>query len=148
MTYCASLGRVAMAGANCVRVLDANADYNEIKGDAVDLDANQAIEKVGWTKDGQVSKLRRTRRRKGERGKGRLARGDGWTLETRVEEPAWGGEECISRTSVVLKYVAVAFVRHCQVLTVGTHNGYMHSFLASLPMVYDFHGTRVLYLTR
>ncbi|PNW73788.1 hypothetical protein CHLRE_13g572700v5 [Chlamydomonas reinhardtii] len=86
VTYCASLGRVAMAGANCVRVLDANADYNEIKGDAVDLDANQAIEKVGWTKDGQV-------------------------------------------------------------LTVGTHNGYMHSFLASLPMVYDFHGTRVLYLT-
>ncbi len=34
-----------------------------------------------------------------------------------------------------------------QVLTVGTHNGYLHSFLASLPMVYDYNGTRVLYLT-
>lgn len=29
----------------------------------------------------------------------------------------------------------------------GTHNGYLHTFLASLPMVYDFHASRVLYLT-
>ncbi|GLC35581.1 hypothetical protein PLESTB_000191100 [Pleodorina starrii] len=82
-----ALGRVAVAGANCVRILDSSGqDYNEIKSDAVDLDANQSVEKVGWTRDGQV-------------------------------------------------------------LTVGTHNGYLHTFLASLPMVYDYHGTRVLYLT-
>ncbi|KXZ49298.1 hypothetical protein GPECTOR_22g892 [Gonium pectorale] len=85
--HSAALGRIAVAGANCVRVLDTSGqDYNEIKSDAVDLDANQSVEKVGWTRDGQV-------------------------------------------------------------LTVGTHNGYLHSFLASLPMVYDFHGQRVLYLT-
>lgn len=86
VAHCPALGRIAMGGANCVRVLDSGNDYNEIKSDAVDLDANQAVEKVGWTRDGQV-------------------------------------------------------------LTVGTHNGYLHSFLASLPMVYDYNGTRVLYLT-
>jgi hypothetical protein len=124
VAHCPSLGRIAMGGANCVRILDASTqvrspcarvmgrgppaskarsiarqrvgvcvgppasaasrpsvgcayrrafglrssahralpfsprlrlqDYKEIKGDAVDLDANQAVEKVGWTKDGQV----------------------------------------------------------------------------------------------
>jgi hypothetical protein len=50
-----ALGRIAIAGANCVRILDSSGqDYNEIKSDAVDLDANQSVEKVGWTRDGQV----------------------------------------------------------------------------------------------
>ncbi len=57
VAHCPALGRIAMGGANCVRVLDSGNDYNEIKSDAVDLDANQAVEKVGWTRDGQVREM-------------------------------------------------------------------------------------------
>ena len=57
-------------------------EYGEVKSDAIDLDPSLQIEKVGWTKDGQV-------------------------------------------------------------LTVGTTNGQILSYLAALPVVSDFYGTQV-----
>lgn len=47
MAYSAAQGRVAMAGGNCVRVMDVSGtDYQEIKGDAIDLDTSMTVEQV------------------------------------------------------------------------------------------------------
>ena len=47
MAYSAAQGRVAMAGGNCVRVMDVSGtDYQEIKGDAIDLDTSMKVEQV------------------------------------------------------------------------------------------------------
>jgi hypothetical protein len=52
-----------------------------------------------------------------------------------------------SRPAATRPQLARVCLAVAQVLTVGTHNGYLHCFVASLPVVYDFHGSRVLYLT-
>jgi WD repeat-containing protein 19 len=76
-------GRIALAGSNSIRIMDVSGtEYGEVKSDAIDLDPSLQIEKVGWTKDGQV-------------------------------------------------------------LTVGTTNGQILSYLAALPVVSDFYGTQV-----
>lgn len=56
VSYCASLGRLALGGASSVRVVDASGtDYGEVKGDSVELDPSVgAVNRVGWTRDGQV----------------------------------------------------------------------------------------------
>lgn len=42
VSYSYSLGRLALAGSNLVRVLDASSsDFKEIKADAMDLEPNQ-----------------------------------------------------------------------------------------------------------
>lgn len=87
VAYSPSLARVAMGGGQSIRVVDCSgSDFVELKSDMVELDASEQVEKLGWTKDGQV-------------------------------------------------------------LTVATQNGYLHAFLAALPVVFDVHGTRVMYLT-
>ncbi|MEW5304579.1 MAG: hypothetical protein WDW36_007181 [Sanguina aurantia] len=87
VAYSPALGRIALAGSSSIRVVDASGtDYTEVKSNAIDLDPHQLVEKVGWTKDGQV-------------------------------------------------------------LTVGCQNGYLYSYLAALPTVYDFCGSKVIYMT-
>lgn len=52
---CPALARIALAGANQVKLLDAaGTEYAEIRGDAIELDGNCVVDKVGWTRDGQV----------------------------------------------------------------------------------------------
>lgn len=181
VSFSAALGRVAMGGANCVRVLDASgSDYGEIKSDAVDLDPNQAVEKVGWTRDGQVrapgafavracaAAAAAAWRRSGWGGVG-------WQLWAPTSSPSppvsphphTGPTQSPSQAP---QHNSPPFpppgsspsppppgshpacpdtTRRAtpQVLTVGTHNGYLHTYLASLPMVFDYAGNRVLYLT-
>ncbi|MEW5318051.1 MAG: hypothetical protein WDW38_009304 [Sanguina aurantia] len=87
VAYSPALGRIALAGSSSIRVVDASGtDYTEVKSNAIDLDPHQLVEKVGWTKDGQV-------------------------------------------------------------LTVGCQNGYLYSYLAALPTVYDYCGAKVIYMT-
>ncbi|GFH09592.1 WD_REPEATS_REGION domain-containing protein, partial [Haematococcus lacustris] len=58
VAYAPSLGRIAVAGACNVRILDASGtEFTEVKADAIDLEPNQAVERVGWTRDGQVLTL-------------------------------------------------------------------------------------------
>mmetsp|Transcript_36982 Transcript_36982/g.82211 ORF Transcript_36982/g.82211 Transcript_36982/m.82211 type:complete len:1366 (+) Transcript_36982:300-4397(+) len=87
VSYSPSLGRVALVGSSCVRVMNASGtDFSEIKADAIDLDANITLDRVGWTRDGQV-------------------------------------------------------------LTISTTTGQVYSYLAALPVVFDYYQTKVIYLT-
>eukprot|EP00798_Chlamydomonas_sp_ICE-L_P012670 gene12669-15902_t len=55
MAYCPALGRIAMGGNSSIRILDASGhEYMEVKSDAIDLSPNERVDKVGWSKDGQV----------------------------------------------------------------------------------------------
>jgi hypothetical protein len=54
ISFCPALNRVALGGGTSVKVVDCGAEYNELKGDAVELDVGQSVEKLGWTPDGQV----------------------------------------------------------------------------------------------
>ncbi|GAX77949.1 hypothetical protein CEUSTIGMA_g5391.t1 [Chlamydomonas eustigma] len=46
-----------------------------------------------------------------------------------------------------LQVTKVGWTRDGQILTVGTSNGQLRSYLAALPVISDFYGTQVLYLT-
>ena len=48
LAYSPALGRIAMGGSSCVRILDTSGnEYAEIKSDAIDLGPSETIEKVG-----------------------------------------------------------------------------------------------------
>lgn len=55
VSVCPALARIALGGANQVKILDAGGvQYSEIKGDAIELDGGFRVDRLGWTRDGQV----------------------------------------------------------------------------------------------
>jgi hypothetical protein len=146
MAYCSAAARVALGGGSTIKLLDVGADYGEVN-ESVELPPGHVVNTLSWSQDGQVGipfvciePLIRT-----------VA--SIWCSGVALVHMWWHAllimvafcREVDFSSTVITLFLSLYLLP--QVLTVGTANGLMLTYLARLPSVLAAAGTKHAMLT-
>lgn len=153
MAYCPSASRVAVGGGSTVKLLDVGAEYGEVSQATVELPAGHTVNKLGWGQDGQVGQPPQARQFsvafRACTESPPLYRlhmtASAEAAMLAVDDNAWlNSIDTFVACNPSLLSCAVSCL---QLLTVGTVNGLLITYLASLPAVFAAGGTKHAMLT-